>query len=428
MAFAPPVLPRLVSKENSHAYKTPSTQEHQGSKEPRLVVFRAEWEQQASTLLIGRNGTGKSTILRSIVLGLASASDANALLKEQFGSPFVSLGWKQGTIKVEYVDDLGEVHYKKTIIHSRGQDPSQRTPNAESVKTDGNEYSLEVPLIVALGAGRSSEGTSESTYSTVESTYSLFEYTGTFFQTELTLRRLKDYVGEAIYENVLRRIKEALGMHPTNHDIDFPRGGGVVVSGPDANTPIPLRAWADGYRITLNWLLDVYAWAMMSQESIDDEGYVHGILLIDEIEQHLHPLMQRSIIQSTKKLFPKMQLIASTHSPLVVQGAELYDIVALYRDGSTITSNTLRDYSLHSIEDIFTAEELFKTPPHSAEVEKLRESYRGLVSKTDRSESDQNELREIGRKLRDLRILPAQDQDMTLEQILKRISSTDDSC
>ena len=156
--------------------------------------------------------------------------------------------------------------------------------------------------------------------------------------------------------------------------------------------------------------------------------YVHGILLIDEIEQHLHPLMQRSIIQSTKKLFPKMQLIASTHSPLVVQGAQLYDIVALYRDGSTITSNILRDYSLHSIEDIFTAEELFETPPYSAELQELRESYRELVSKADRSESEQNELREIGRKLRDLRVLPAQDRDMTLEQILKRIASTDDSC
>ena len=236
------------------------------------LSFSTEWEPQASTLLIGRNGTGKSTILRSIVLGLASASDANALLKEQFGSPFVSLGWKQGTINIEYVDDHGEVHHKETIIHNRGEDPSRRPPNAESVETDGNEYSLEVPLIVALGAGRSSEGTSESNYSTVESTYSLFEYTGTFFQPELTLRRLKDYVGEEIYESVLRRIKEALGMHPTDHDITYPRGGGVVVSGPDENEPIPLRAWADGYRITLNWLLDVYAWAMMSQESIDDEG------------------------------------------------------------------------------------------------------------------------------------------------------------
>ena len=391
------------------------------------LSFSTEWEPQASTLLIGRNGSGKSSILRSIVLGLVSASDANALLKEQFGSPFVSLGRKQGTIKVEYIDDLGVVHHKQTTITSRGQDPARRVPNAESAEALEGDSPLEVPLIVALGAGRSSEGTADSTYSAVNSTYMLFEYTGTFFQAELTLRRLRDYVGQDIYETVLRRIKEALGMHPTDHAIDFPRGGGVVVSGPDGKTPIPLRAWADGYRITLNWLLDVYAWAMMFQDSIDDEGYVHGILLIDEIEQHLHPWMQRSIVQSTKKLFPKMQLIASTHSPLVVQGAELYDIVALYRSGSKITCNTLRDYSLHSIEDIFTAEELFKTPSHSAEVDRLRESYRWLVAKTDRSESEKNELREIGRKLRDLRVLPSQDQDMTLEQILKRISNPDDS-
>ena len=393
------------------------------------LTFSTEWESQASTLLIGKNGTGKSSILRSIVLGLIDVSDANALLAEQFGSPFVSRGLKQGTIQIEYVDDFGDGHSQRRTITSTGREACSRGPNADRIRTTAVDDGppLKRPLIVALGAGRSNEGTSASVYSAVDSTYMLFDYSGTFIDIELTLRRLMDYVGDEIYENVLRRIKEALGMHPINDEISFQRGGGVVVSGPDGKTPLPLRAWADGYRITLNWLLDVYAWAMMSQESIDYEGHVHGILLVDEIEQHLHPLMQRSIIQSTKKLFPKMQLIASTHSPLVVQGAGLCDIVALYRNGATIRSSILRDYSLYSIEDIFTAEELFQTPPHSTEMDGLRESYHALLAKTNRSESEENELREIGRRLRDLRVLPTENQESTLEEILKRMSGADDS-
>ena len=60
--------------------------------------FSIDCEPQASTLLIGRNGTGKSSVLRSIVLGLASETDATALLAEKFGSPFISKGQDKGTL------------------------------------------------------------------------------------------------------------------------------------------------------------------------------------------------------------------------------------------------------------------------------------------------------------------------------------------
>lgn len=363
-------------------------------------------ESPKATLLIGKNGTGKSSILRSIVLGLIDTFDANALLAEQLGGSFVSRGWKEGNINVEYVDDHGHTHKReKTVTSTGGGGDGYRRPNADWITGDDAPLP-DTPLIVAFGAGRSREGPSSSVYSPVDSAYMLFDYSGTFFDIELTLRRLSDYVGSRTYENVLRRVKEALEMREENR-ITFPKGGGVVVSGPDGTDQIPIHAWADGYRITLNWLLDVYAWAMLRQRrSIDDEGHVRGILLVDEIEQHLHPVMQRTIFQSTRKLFPKMHLIASTHSPLVVQGAELCNIVALYREGATVRSRTLNDYSLYSIEDVFTAEELFATPPYSIEMDKMRQRYRQLLGITERKDSEEDELREIGRQLRDQRVLP----------------------
>ena len=390
-----------------------------GIKNLELKFAQGE-EPQASTLLIGRNGTGKSTILRSIALGLASVADATALLAERFGSPFVSAGQDKGTIIVVYVDNAGN-------IHSRAKSISRDGPNTERVEgINGDELHPRVPLVVALGAGRSNEGASAiSTYSIVDSTYMLFDYGGTFIEPELTLRRLRDYVGDVGYERVLRRIKAALRLRQGDA-LDLPMGGGVVVSGPYRESPIPLRSWADGYRITLNWLLDVYAWAMMRDGAIDKRGHVHGVLLVDEIEQHLHPLMQRTIIQSIKKLFPKMQIVASTHSPLVVQGAEFYDIVALYRSGSTITARVLRDYSLFSIEDLFTAAELFQTPPYSTEVEKLRARYRTLAAKADLSNSERDQLKDLGRKLRHLRLLPPHSEDRTFDQLLKAVSELSD--
>ncbi|WP_243406916.1 AAA family ATPase [Cuspidothrix issatschenkoi] len=45
-----------------------------------------------------------------------------------------------------------------------------------------------------------------------------------------------------------------------------------------------------------------------------------GIILIDEIDLHLHPQWQRIVISSFRKTFPKCQFIVTTHSPQVLKG------------------------------------------------------------------------------------------------------------
>ena len=172
--------------------------------------------------------------------------------------------------------------------------------------------------------------------------------------------------------------------------------------------PIPLHSWADGYRVTLNWILDIYAWAMMHGQAIDEEGHVHGILLIDEIEQHLHPSMQRGIFRSLKELFLRMQILASTHSPLILQGIDSHEIISLQRTEAGIAERPLRDYVGFSVEDLLTAEELFETPAYSIEVEERRFEYRALIRKGELSTEERNRLQALGKELSELRILSPQ--------------------
>ena len=172
-----------------------------------------------STLFIGKNGTGKSSVLRSVALGLASEAEAAALLAEPFGSPFVSVGEEKGTIELELVDQQGESHSLIKEIEKHGE-------NEERVKSiSGDGPYQQSPLVVAFGAGRSNEGASSprSTYTLVDSTYMLFNYEGTFIEPELTLRRLNDYVGTTKYEGVLSRIKSALGLQESDV-LEFERG------------------------------------------------------------------------------------------------------------------------------------------------------------------------------------------------------------
>ena len=367
-----------------------------------------------STIVIGRNGTGKSSILRAIVLGLASVSDAAALLTEQFGSPFVSVDRSSGSITLDTVDESGAIHkVGKTI--ERSEDGTERVLRLEDTSN------LEPPLVVAFGAGRANTGAdnSKKQYTPVDSTYMLFSYEGTFISPELTLRRLFDY--ETIkHEAVLERIKEALGLSDSDH-LSFPPGGGVSVSGPYREQPIPLDSWADGYRITLNWILDIYAWAMKHSTAIDNSGHVRGILLVDEVEQHLHPSMQRYIIESLKMLFPEMQIIASTHSPIVAQGVPSEELKSLQRDSSGVSVLGSREYYGYSVEDYLTDQELFGTAAYGKGIEKMREEYVDLISKDELSEEEHFRLRALGESLARVRMVSPRLEGQDLEDLQKRV-------
>jgi predicted ATP-binding protein involved in virulence len=58
-----------------------------------------------------------------------------------------------------------------------------------------------------------------------------------------------------------------------------------------------------------------------------------GLVLIDEIDLHLHPKWQRDIVPALKRIFPKIQFFATTHSPQVIGEARPEEIVLLSKDG-----------------------------------------------------------------------------------------------
>ncbi|XBS68611.1 AAA family ATPase [Acerihabitans sp. KWT182] len=66
-----------------------------------------------------------------------------------------------------------------------------------------------------------------------------------------------------------------------------------------------------------------------------------GVVLIDEIDLHLHPVWQKSIIQDFKDAFPKLQFIATTHSPFIVQSLGEGELINVDRPGSDAVPNIL---------------------------------------------------------------------------------------
>ena len=94
---------------------------------------------------------------------------------------------------------------------------------------------------------------------------------------------------------------------------------------------------------------------LLPDEDADEWRRMPFILLIDEIENHLHPAWQRRVIPALVETFPNMQLIATTHSPFVVAGREAGQVHRLFRDdkgGEVLAETSDEDIVGWTVEDI----------------------------------------------------------------------------
>jgi predicted ATP-binding protein involved in virulence len=112
----------------------------------------------------------------------------------------------------------------------------------------------------------------------------------------------------------------------------------------------------------------------------------HGIILIDEIELHLHPEWQEKIVDILLNVFPKAQFFASTHSPHVIQTAKPNQIIALGFDNNNVVQRELPNsefgFQGWTIEEVLT---------DVMGMNNLRtEIFKKLISQFDKSIDEEN--------------------------------------
>lgn len=83
---------------------------------------------------------------------------------------------------------------------------------------------------------------------------------------------------------------------------------------------LPLRSLSDGIKTTLSMVADIaYRMAILNPDLLEDILIkTPGVIIIDEIDMHLHPKWQKSILQDLGSIFPNVQFIVSTHAPSVI--------------------------------------------------------------------------------------------------------------
>ena len=136
-------------------------------------------------------------------------------------------------------------------------------------------------------------------------------------------------------------------------------------------------------RMDRNWLLK----GELSQYDAE------GVVLIDELETHLHVELQRKILPFLTEFFPRIQFIITTHSAYIlnsISNACIYDLEKQVR---------FTDFSSYSVDDI--AEGYLDATAFSDELQKKTKRYQELCDRTDLSDEERAERADLRMEVKD---------------------------
>lgn len=143
---------------------------------------------------------------------------------------------------------------------------------------------------------------------------------------------------------------------------------------------------SDGFAAVLDIVADLIL-KMQDDNSLTRSYQKEGIVLIDEIETHLHLALQKVIMPLLTKVFPNIQFIITTHSPFVL--SSMPNAVAYDLEHQKVLDN-LTEYSYESL-----AEGYFGVRTQSSYAEMQLETFKKLLAKDELSDADKVEIKQL---------------------------------
>jgi hypothetical protein len=277
------------------------------------------------------------------------------------------------------------------------------------------------PPIFAYGAARRMGVANLEKHELSDPLASLFSTATELYDAEKILLDL-DYLarrGRRGYKPRLQKIKEVLAAILP----DVASAEGIQILGPKVpgqpeepsgvrfETPygdVPLTRLSLGYQTTLAWATDLALRLYRHYPNSPNPLAEPAIVLVDEIDLHLHPCWQRQIIEYLTQHFPNIQFIATAHSPLIVQAATNADLnlnanlaVLQQQDGQVVIENRPNFVESWRVDQILTSE-LFGVSARSRRIEGLIAERNMLLDKLKRSPKEETRLRELKYELDNL--------------------------
>jgi uncharacterized protein (TIGR02646 family) len=260
-------------------------------------------------MLLGENSTGKSTTLQAIALAVMGSKMRERLrLRAEDFLPREASGWQlTGTrrpeVMVEF--DTGEP------VSLRIDPLSQEFQGIEKPSM----------IVFAFGARRFF-GKASTRKQKIANVKSLFDPLATIAHPGAWLQGL----GGTEFDAVARAMREVLALSEED-SIGRDDEGRLFVRAHGRDTP--LTRLSDGYRSLFAMTIDVMRGMVEAWGNLEN---ARGLVLIDEIETHLHPRWKLRVVSALRSAMPLVQFIATTHDPLCLRGMRNGEVHVLVRN------------------------------------------------------------------------------------------------
>jgi hypothetical protein len=351
------------------------------------------------TVLIGPNGVGKTTLLRALVLALRNLGDPKIWPKGVFSTPWCSTSGP-GTAQFE-VRVRGDRSFE-TRIRSNGSEIFTQSPARDAARPFP-VFAYGCRRGSALGGVAREVDVGEDDGPEVAT---LFEEGAPLVHAETWLKiwdgdAQKTDDARALFELVTHALVSLLDVQSVEV-----RDREVWVSDPKVGGTVLFRALSDGYVTTAGWFLDlVVRWIELARRhnvSLTDNflDRMTGLVLIDELDLHLHPQWQVEVISRVRKLLRQMSFVVTTHNPLTLVGAQPEEIWILAEDNGRIGASRGTEAPM-----LLTGGQIFSRyfgirDVYPDELGKKLSRYGFLSGYSERDDAEQTELEELRATLR----------------------------
>jgi predicted ATP-binding protein involved in virulence len=402
------------------------------------------------TIILGNNGSGKSTIL-----------DAASIMLSAFTGSFPGNSEKLFTDADIHVDDnntLSDYLSCKAVISadtdyeieryrrgiSKAPQPQLKSLRtlAESLLSRLKTHEVGLPILAYYGTNRTYLQTparrtySQARYSrwdcynsALDSATEFKRFFSWFDNKEDEERREKeerkdfDY-RDPVLESVRKAIRDLLkgryanpriDIHPLRFDLDQLDNQGQV------DKTLRLEQFSDGYKIIIAMVADIASRMAEGNPDMDEPLMTSGIVLIDEVDLHLHPKWQRTILKDLHRVFPNVQFIVTTHSPIILLGAaDIAQIVLL--DGSHIIDDTNLDISRYDVSQILLTQLFGLESVYSPKYDEMFKRHEDLLLRYHTlTKEEQEELSKLDKQMRDFSYSQSLD-DIKINDLVKKMA------
>jgi hypothetical protein len=370
------------------------------------------------TVITGDNASGKTTLLKAMAAALVGPDAVRSLQPSWKGWP--KRGAKEAVIAIEIQSgpndqfEQGRPYQKPfwaelKLAENGGPETSVLPGRKKGRKGKGPTHGpwAENPagwFCVGYGPFRRLYGASPDAQRIMSGPSRIARF-ATMFREDATLGECELWLKELHHRSLEAREKDKSLLEQVELILnsDFLQNGlrvdrvdseGLWLRHPDGAV-LPLGDMSEGYRAAIAMLIDILRHLgsvagndqLVTNANIERPFIDHsGVVLIDEIDSHLHPQWQQKVGFWLKEIFPNIQFIVTTHSPIICQAADENGIFNLPGPGSEESPFQLRkeDYEKivrSKIDEIYLSPAFSLTHTRSQKAVKNREEYARLRSK-----------------------------------------------